>query len=303
MNVNHMELLIHLTLDNDMFNLGVSVGDSIGTYPTRLGFALETGLKSPYLLHQLLAFSARHLAFLHPERSASFFHQAATLQTRAVSLFNTAWTEVDRSNCVAVLLFSSILGHHLLADSLAKRDPGGLDAFMTHYMQCLNMSRGIYTIAKAAWPLLMDSELEPVISSGSEFTSRVPRGNHCQQIKELVVGADELGAEDKEACLQAIQYLQVGFDAALADEEEPQNRHKMIFSWTMLAPPEFTVLLAAERPEALVLLAYYALLLHYGRKMWQVGDAGAYIIGMIVNYLGPEWHRWLEVPRERVALS
>jgi hypothetical protein len=255
-------------------------------------------------LHQLLAFSARHLAFLHPECSASYLHRTVTLQTRAVSLFNAAWTEVDQSNCVAILLFSSILGHHLLADTLAKRDPGGLEAFITHYMECVEMHRGIHTVASTAWPLLMESELEPILSWSSGFNSRPPRGNHCQRIRELVDGADGLGEEDKEACRLAIQYLQVGFDAVLAEEEEEEeqgNRHQMIFSWTVLAPPEFTGLLAAKRPEVLVLLGYYALLLHYGRNMWQVGDAGAYILGIIVDYLGPEWDHWLEYPRERVA--
>jgi hypothetical protein len=297
-NLNHMELLIHLTLDKEMFNLGVS----IGSYTSRLSLALKTGLESPYLLHQLLAFSARHLAFLHPEYSASYLHQAVTLQTRAISLFNAAWTEVDQSNCVAILLFSSILGHHLLADTLAKRDPGGLEAFITHYMQFVEMHRGIHTVASTAWPLLMESELEPILSWSSGFNSRPPRGNHCQRIRELVDSADGLREEDKEACRPAIQYLQVGFDAVLAEEEEEQgNRYQMIFSWTVLAPPEFTGLLAAKRPEVLVLLGYYALLLHYGRNMWQVGDAGAYILGIIVDYLGPEWDHWLEYPRETVA--
>jgi hypothetical protein len=282
-----------------------SLGADISAYPSGFSLALKTGLSSPYLLHQLLAFSARHLAFLHPERSTSYLHQAFTLQTRAISLFNAAWTEeVNQSNCVAILLFSSILGHHLLADTLAKRDPGGLDAFMARYVQCVGMHRGIHTIAKTAWPLLMESELEPILSWSSGFTSRPPRGSHCQQLRELVDGSEGLREQDKEACRLAIQYLQVGFDAALAvegEEELKANRHQMIFSWTMLAPPEFTGLLAAKRPEVLVLLAYYALLLHYGRKMWQVGDAGAYILGIIVDYLGPEWGHWLEYPRATVA--
>ncbi|MCJ1371719.1 hypothetical protein MMC20_002938 [Loxospora ochrophaea] len=302
-NLDHMELLIHLILDKEMFNLGVGVG----AYPSGLSLALKTGLESPYLLHQLLAFSARHLAFLHPESSASYLQQAVTLQTSAVSLFNSAWesnfnwTKVDQSNCVAILLFSSILGHHLLADSLAKRDPGGLEAFMTNYMQCLEMHRGVHTVAISAWPLLMESELKPVLLWSSGFTSRPPRGNHCHRIRELVDRADGLGEENKEACRLAIQYLQVGFDAMLAEEEEQDNRYQMIFSWPMLAPPPFTGLLAAKQPEVLVLLGYYALLLHYGRNMWQVGDAGAYILGIIADYLGPEWGHWLEYPQERVA--
>lgn len=298
-NPKHMELLIHLLHNKEMFNLGDRVSDHF----SGISRALQIGLKSLYLLYQLLAFSARHLAFLHPGNSTSYLHQADTLQTRAISLFNAAWTGVDESNCVAVLLFSAILGHHIFADTLAKRDPGGLESFITHYTQCIEMHRGIHTIAKTSWPLLMDTELEQMLLGSAKFTSQPPRGNQCQRVKELVDSAEGMGEEDKEACRRAIQYLQVGFDAVLADEEEDElsNKYQMIFSWTMLAPPEFTGLLVAKRPEVLVLLAYYALLLHYGRSKWQVGDAGVYILGIVVDYLGPQWDHWLEYPREMIA--
>ncbi|OBT89120.1 hypothetical protein VE02_01996 [Pseudogymnoascus sp. 03VT05] len=296
-NPKHMELLMHLLLGKEMFSLGIKVGD----YSSNITIALKLGLKSPYLLHQLLAFSARHLAFLRPDRSDSYLHQAVTLQTRAVSLFNAAWTDFDQSNCVEVLLFSSILGHHLLTDTLAKRDEGGLVPFIAHYIQCVEVHRGIYTIARTVWPLLMDSELGPILSLTAEFTSRLPKGSHCQQIRELVDCSGGLGKEEKTACQIAIDYLQVGFDALLADEETHGARHQMIFSWTLLVPPELSDLFAAKQPEVLVLLAYYAVLLHYGRNMWQVGDSGAYILGTIVEYLGPEWDHWLKHPQEMVA--
>lgn len=298
----HMELVVHLMLNKEIFTLG----DGVSDYSFSIALAFKIGLESPYLMYQLLAFSARHLAFLHPESSASYLHQAVTLQTRAVSLFNAAWTEVDQSNCVPVLLFSAILGHHVFADTLARRDPGGLEAFMGHYIPCVEMHRGIYTIVRTARSLLMDSVLEPILSGSAEFTSQPPRGSHCQRIRELVEGADGLGDKDKEACRQAIGYLQVGFDAILAEEEQEEGeeegrRYQMIFSWTLLAPPEFTGLLAAKQPEVLVLLGYYALLLHYGRNKWQVGDAGAYILGIVVDYLGPKWDYWLEYPRDRIT--
>lgn len=298
-NFNHMELLIHLIFDKDVFELGGGISDS------DISIALKTGLEAPYLLHQLLAFSARHLAFRYPERRDSYLRQAVILQTNAVSLFNGTSINVNESNCVATLLFSTILGHQLLVDTLVKRGPGGLDAFITQYVHFLKMHRGIYTIASTAWPLLMESELEPILSLSSVFTSRAPRGNDCQQIVELVDGADDLGDEDKEACQLALKYLQIGFDAVFMEEKEirleKEIRYQMIFSWTMLAPPGFTSLLETKRPEVLVILGYYALLLHYGRKLWQVGNAGAYILGIIMDDLGLEWHRFLEYPRQRIT--
>lgn len=162
------------------------------------------------------------------------------------------------------------------------------------------MNRGVYAIAIPAWPLLMQTRIESILSVSEELTSRSARGDDCQQIRALVDGAESLGEEEKEACQQAIQYLQVGFDALLV-EEEPYNQYQMFVLWTMLVPPEFTALLASKRPEALAVLGYYALLLHSGRIMWQVGDAGAYILGIISDYLDLEWDHWLEYPRIEIS--
>ena len=265
-NFNHMELLAHLTIDKDMFNLGVDIED----YYAALSIGLKTSLTSPYLLHQLLAYSARHLAFLHPECREFYNQQAVILQTRAVSLFTAIPITVNQFNCMPILLFSSLLGHHLLADTLATRDPCGLDGFVNHFVQCAQTYRGVYTIAKSAWPLLMESELGPIMSLSANFTSRPPQGNDCQRVSELVDSATDLSEEDRDGCKVAIRYVQVGLDAVSGEESNDvaRNRFQMISEWTMLVPPEFTRLLADKRPEALIVLAHYALLLHYGRRLW-----------------------------------
>ncbi|KAL3456709.1 hypothetical protein BJX64DRAFT_36812 [Aspergillus heterothallicus] len=294
LNLKHMELLIHLTTTNEMFNLG----DNLGPWPAGITFGLKRGLESPYLLYASLAFSARHLAYLHPERSAELMHRAVTLQNRAISLFNMDKIHVDRSNCVAVLLFSAAVGHHTLADTLMERSPGGLDAFLTRYAQCANTLRGLYTITMTAQPLLMETELEPILSRSINFTSKEPEGSQCDEIGTRVAHSNSLTQDEKEACLQALRYIQLGLDALSYPVEHQNMKYQMLFLCTVLVPSEFIALLATKRPEALVILAYYALLLHHGHHMWQIGDAGVHVFGMIETELGPQWATWLEIPRK-----
>jgi hypothetical protein len=274
-NIDHMELLIHLTIDKNITFL--SLGDEAFTSPTSSSLALKTGLKSPYLLHELLAISALHLASLSPAQSDFYLSQAITLQSRALSLFNFECEAINDSNCVAVLLFSSFLGHHLLADTLAKRESDGLGAFMANYIRCIEIHRGIHTIAMTAWPQLMESELEPVISASSRFTSRSPKGSDCNYIIALVDNSEALNGEDKGACRLMIRHLQVGFDAA-ARETQQGYKHYMVYTWLMLASPAFVDLLSQKIPEALIILAYYSILLHLGRGMWQIGDSGVHVL-------------------------
>jgi hypothetical protein len=297
LNLDHMELLIHVTQDRAMFSLGSGVESH---HTSDLAIGLKEALKAPYLMHELLAYSAQHLAFLHPERSSHYVHQAMSLQTRAISLFNATRTDVNESNCVAILLFSSVVGHHQLADTLSKREAGGLETFVTHYVQCVEMARGLYTIAGSAWPLLMQSEIEPILTRSVAFTSQQPVGHGCDHVKDLVAASSALSQAEKAACMETIRLLQVGLDAVSATDELFVNRHQMIFSFTMLVPPETSALLAKKQPEALVLLAYYAVLLHHGRDLWHCQDVGVYLFSLIDEYLGPDWDQWMQYPRQEI---
>lgn len=338
-----MHLVTHLVSSPTIFDNLTSREKYNSNIISGLKIAVEattTGTESPYLLHALLAFSARHLAHLHPSQSAAYLHQAVTLQTEAISLFNqshpplTSSTpppppldtttpanpnpappgglSIDSANCVPVILFSSVLGHHLLADTLFPRDPS-LDSFLARWSHCASIHQGVKAVAVTAWPLLMESPIAEILSSSRVFTSQDPRGHQCDCLTQMIdasppspASARTLDESQKQACRQVVRYLQIGVDAALpGDQSEPApgdqhlvNKHQMIFSWVMMVPAEFTAMLTAKQPEALILLGYYALLLHYGRQMWQIGDAGRYILGMVVDYLPPQWHHWLEWPRK-----
>ncbi|KAF2028179.1 hypothetical protein EK21DRAFT_70371 [Setomelanomma holmii] len=292
-----MELLIHLTQDISLFDMsGVYNDHAIG-----LAVGLREALKAPYLMHALLGFSAQHLAYLYPHRSAHFLRQAVSMQTRAVSLLNASWTDVNESNCVTMLLFSSILGHQLLAETFHKRDDNGLEGFMARYVQCINTHRGIYHISKAAWGLIISSDIGPIVSRSAEFTSRDPVGHDCQMLKRLVDDTVDLTENEKEACQRMIDYLQVGFDALAETWHTPVYRHQMIYSWTLLVWPELNKMLAEKRPEALIILAYYSVLLYFGKALWQVGDVGEYLFGLIKEHLGTDWDHWLQFPREQIT--
>jgi hypothetical protein len=133
-----------------LFNLAVGFEEF---HRAGLALVLETAVKAPYVIYQVLAFSACHLAHVHPKKASEFHHQAVRLQTRALSMFNATGQKIRQSNCVQVLLFSAMLGQHLLADTLAERQDDGIDGFITHYIQCVEMHRAVYTIATPAWLL------------------------------------------------------------------------------------------------------------------------------------------------------
>ena len=59
--------------------------------------------------------------------------------------------------------------------------------------------------------------------------------------------------------------------------------------WPVVVPDGFVDMLVNRRPEALVLLAHFAALLHSCRDLWIVGDGGRFMVESISQYLGSEW--------------
>ncbi len=312
-NVDHVELVVHMISNTDIMGLASGPGDDFNFIVA----SMKAGLQTPYLLYALLAFSARHLEHLasvdagagnnininysasntqpfsaatspmsfatyastpppppppsqqsssiggplRPQSSAAHYQRlAVVLQTRAVSLFNASWQSFhgvfDQANCVPMLLFSSALSHHLLVDSLepAKQHGGGgrgsgapgssssraFDTFIKHYVQCAFLQGGMYTIAMAAWPMLLASELGHILQWSARFTSRSGRGNHCSQLLALIEQApsadfaprdpgsawlqrqppqSRLTHTEKDACRHAVRLLQVALDVLFLPPE------------------------------------------------------------------------------------
>lgn len=282
-NLKHMELLLHFFDTKDLFSLG----DDRGTHQESLTVSdiLSLSIRFPYLLHQILAFCARHLATLHPFKAGPYLYQATALQTRAISLFNSAYATVTQATCVPILLFSTVLGHHVFTDTLCKRHKDDLEDLLNDFVQCLYTLKGVYVIYKEARPFWQSSMLDDILSRSSSLTSRAPVGARCQRVKDLVSVSKNLSSTEKEVCKEAIRYLEIGFDALLAVHEEPGNRYQMLFLWCVLVPIEYIALIAAKNTEALMVFGHYAVLLRHGEDLWQVRDAGEYILGLLRAHL------------------
>ncbi len=156
------------------------------------------------------------------------------LQTKGVSIYNetAAKAQIDQTNCSALLLFCSLLGRHLLADLLAKRD-ADFDTFLTRFLEFLSISRGLMAMSVTAWDLLLQSDIKHLVIWALGIAQSTPQGNHCNELQRLVAESKDLEPTAKEACMRAIACLQVGFDSLLGVDTRNQ-RFLMVFMWYTL---------------------------------------------------------------------
>lgn len=289
-NLLHLELFHHFVRD-----LPVSLGlDRIvsGNWGISLVCSI---LAAPYLMNQILAFSALHLSIIRPDQQKHYKYHAAQLQTHAISLFNSPKVEVNTENCLPMFIFSSCLANHTLCEKLVFR-ADSFDDFLDNFIQCLNLHHGIRAITSQSWHFLLETPLKSVLEEGGQVLDEGLPGDECLGISSLV---DAMIADHatRNTYRQAIESLQKAINGSRLSSPKLSATGPVI-SWPVMITPEYINRLAERRPEALVILAHYAALLHIHRTIWIFGDSGRYIVLSVNSYLGPSWEHWLRWPNK-----
>ncbi|KAF3903365.1 hypothetical protein ABW20_dc0101638 [Dactylellina cionopaga] len=152
--------------------------------------------------------SALHLSIKNPS-SRNFYRSYATgLQTRALALFNESNPdlEVTPANYVHMFLFSSLIGVHLLCDTLHyHRD--SLEAFTDGFAHCFGVFRGVLAVIEPYWDLLRETE---EVAPGLNLLSEKAIGPECDALRELA-NATTLGPSSRKALLDSVFHLQRRF--------------------------------------------------------------------------------------------
>lgn len=295
LNMQHLELLHHFVIEtHTTFSVDVPVQDVWRVHAVRLG------LPFPFLMYEILAISALHLAHTKPEQSSWYSTKSTELQTQALNFFNSAQTDIDASNCAPVFLFASLLAIHVLAD---RSRPMALDfsQYLDHIITCITLMRNIRKLIITDWyEFLRDTELRPIFQvQNPPKPYQIPQP--CVDLSKLTDNPD-LGDQAKEAYDAAIERLQWIY----ALSEVPNKRYDTVrwfLGWPVLLEPPFQERLNQRRPEALIILAYFGALLEYYKECWAVGNSGQYLVRAISSHLGPHWSHWMEWPLSIVGDS
>lgn len=258
--------------------------------------AVHHAVGSPYLIDEVLAFTAFHLAYMYPGSAVHLQKLATELQTRALTTFTRLTENIpkdDITTAVPRFLFSALLGRHFLAETLAHHH-SDFRSFIDRFVECFNLNRGIRAVTPPARVCLYNSEirffLKVIIEAQDKITSP---GHECDPLRHLIDDSD-LNEASVEACRQAVDTLQQSFDTCrgLNEEDYPQTASGFLVG----VSANFVDVLSKHRPEALVILAYYGVLLHRCRSFWAFGNAGASMIRTIAGNLGNYWQKALAWP-------
>ncbi|KAL0937158.1 Upc2 protein [Colletotrichum truncatum] len=254
---------------------------------------LEAALQNPYLLDVLLGLSAQHLAVLYPSQADYYHHQATQLQTRGLSRFNQARDDISGEKSIPMFLFASTLGHQLLCDSLRScRDD--FDSYLGQFAWYLEIHRGVSTVTNCSWKTIRESGVKTFVQflEAAKPTTEAPEIDtlHC------MLDQSNLSPVSLQACRQATETLRNSFHIYRSILKRSIHTSASVTSFGACVTTDFIDVLKQRRPEALVILAFYAVLLHWCRNFWIFSDAGQFMIRSIAARLGDHGSKWLAFP-------
>ncbi|KAF9889026.1 hypothetical protein FE257_008003 [Aspergillus nanangensis] len=261
--------LLHFSLFHHLYTETIPSLDEGSIAKTLAPELAPTIFTTSYLLNEILALSALHKSTTQtcPAQRSLYRHHASQLQTHALTDFNTTTDTghltVTAETCVPLFLFACYLAMHMLCDTLVFRDTNDFDAFLDRFVTHLGLYRGVRAITGQSWSLLRESSLRThLLMTEGRFSRPDPHalGPECQRLMQRIEAA-RLGPEITACYRQAVQALQTAI-SAVGDDGSSTGAS----SWPVLVGGEYMDLVVARRPEALVVLAHYAVLLHRGRS-------------------------------------
>jgi len=303
--MRHMELFSHF-----IFNTAPSFDDGVPAKLEQLQAMMPATFSIPYVMYEILALSALHLSHTNPTQAAYHREEATALQTQALSLFKDSGAEVTAETCAPMLIFSSFLGLHTLAEAVTASRNDGI-GFLDKFVTYLNLHRGVRVVTGQAYKLLAQSSISSLLDRAENALNTTPSQASQEQativserLNSLLDDAD-MGTNSEQACRDAVSRLQLIHQSELQSHHMPREEQPagLIWAWPVMLSGLFTQLLMERRPEALIILCHYAVLLHRRRRLWFVGDAGRLLIEEMTRFLGTYWKEYLEWPNQMLQES
>lgn len=249
-----------------------------------------------FLMHGLLAISALHLASLQPQRALELQKSAFISKQAALSLFRRVAAEIGSDDTHAVFAFSWFVVPYVLSlsgGSQSSKIPN-FDGESPHWFLVI---RGLIALLWKNWMDLVNGPFSPLLAqtSGEFSKSSNPDDGELAKLHQILAPKDDVFAEEETelaACRVALEELR----RVSALPYAPCNTlpsTSSVFLWTGTVTDEFLQLLYKRKPEALVVLAYYCVLLKRVNSIWYFKGVGETLLDAINNKLDKKWKPWI----------
>ncbi|RMZ90040.1 hypothetical protein DV736_g2744, partial [Chaetothyriales sp. CBS 134916] len=260
---------------------------------------VQLGFKHDFLLRGLLAVAAFEMCQSHPDQKAEYEVLASHHQSLALASYRETLQDVNASNSHAVFAFSCVLIVMAFASS-TKEQPSD---FNSDILQWFYLLRGANMVLNMHADTIRCSFLEPLITEMDTVkttpTYTIP---DTDQISDLfrICGIPNHEREVAQTYSLAIHSLLSTFTQVSVCRNSNESPVLASFVWPITLPPQFLDLLSEKQPEALVILAYYCVVIYWGEldNTWFLRGWASYMLETIKQSVPENWRDHLKWPDE-----
>ncbi len=254
-------------------------------------------------MYQGLALSALHLSIKYPLKSHIYLPESTRLQAQALSLFSSTNPTFNQDNLIPAFLFSAAVGLHFFCDTFTTPSPD-LNTFLDRLVQSIRLLNGIRAVYGDSYGLIKNSDIKPLLQEDDEpFVDRNDEITHAfEDLRNTFSQSRTLSAFESKVYCDAITSLIWVYNSQPtngAPNDGPTNP-RVVVTWPIKITTEYLELLTERKPEALIVMAYFSIVLYCRRTFWAVSNSGRSLLDAIGAYLGEPWAEWLVVPNKLV---
>jgi hypothetical protein len=326
-NSTHLKLLHHYTT---VTSYTLSPGNLLRTLwrveVPKLAFEHD------FLMRGILALSALHLSRLSPQKEEFYLSVARREHSNALPEASSLLSNVTSENCAPLYAFSVLTFIYSWASS--QRSESGEVPFVHNPAdsEWLVLLRGIRSIGQTSKDDLLQSPIGSLISLGTlRMTARVlplqaspwwaSTAEHLQierlrrQITTtttdpelIMVYMTSIDNLETSFCSLAVaeQDIHLDEDAPVQSDRSNVTNHRTssggtVYTWLYVASDKYLELLADSNPEALVIFAYWAVVLNTVDSCWWMQGWGRRIIQAVWDLLDLDYRLWIQWPMEEIG--
>ncbi|KAF2262174.1 hypothetical protein CC78DRAFT_569978 [Lojkania enalia] len=224
----------------------------------------------PYVMHGLLAISALHMSFIHPQDQHQCIWLALKHHEQGLASFRSSVHTITPENATAVLSFEFFA--NLVSSGLpVLSNLSGIQNAIASFVQTLILSRHAWAVLQPVIPSLSQSHFGPLIDLKAHFPTKDAAKQtllrHTDGMFDRLYHFNETAlhsGELKTAYKDAIDILAVIFEGL---RNRPPRWADCLF-WNTRVSKEYFSLLQQMQPFALVVLAHWLVVLYYSPTFW-----------------------------------
>ena len=267
--------------------------------------APQVALQHDFFMRGILAISALHLAWLRPDKQDHFSHVAARQQDAALSSFRSIMSSIGESNCDAFFGLSSLIVVYGFASPKASDSLGMFNYSGQDSDEWLPLIRGVNSILQSVWLWVKKGRLSGLLHDHEQEPPRTDLPavlkDQLANLESMVESAGE-GEDAMNAYREALNYLRSCF-VRINNRPPYECEVSIAFLWPVMVPQEYISLVNKRKPQALIILAHYSVILHHLDDYWWMRGWAKHIIDSIDHELNDDWRYWITWPQQVLAVD